>query len=248
MQTTILTIKNKDYMALFFAPDIQSTWELPEEESAHCLRVLRLGVGDELEVTDGKGRIFRTTIVSTAGKRCKVEAIEEKCVEKGWRGNLTIAIAPTKNMDRIEWLAEKATEIGWDKVAFLNCRFSERKVIKTDRVERIVVSAMKQSLKFHKPVVEEMTDFKKFILAERRGAKFIAHCYENEKRELFDALVPGEDATILIGPEGDFSKEEVEAAIAAGFIPVSLGNSRLRTETAGLVACHTFILKGGSIN
>ena len=230
-------------MALFFAPDIYETWELPEEESAHCLRVLRLGVGDELEVTDGKGSILRTTIVSTAGKRCKVEAIEEKKVEKGWHGNLTIAIAPTKNMDRIEWLAEKATEIGWDRVVFLNCRFSERKVIKTDRVERIVVSAMKQSLKFSKPVVEEMTDFKKFILAEHKGAKFIAHCYENEKRELFDALVPGEDATILIGPEGDFSKEEVEAAISAGFIPVSLGSSRLRTETAGLVACHTFILK-----
>lgn len=230
-------------MALFFAPDIYETWELPEEESAHCLRVLRLGVGDELEVTDGKGSILRTAIVSTAGKRCKVEAIEEKKVEKGWHGNLTIAIAPTKNMDRIEWLAEKATEIGWDRVVFLNCRFSERKVIKTDRVERIVVSAMKQSLKFSKPVVEEMTDFKKFILAEHKGAKFIAHCYENEKRELFDALVPGEDATILIGPEGDFSKEEVEAAISAGFIPVSLGNSRLRTETAGLVACHTFILK-----
>ena len=230
-------------MALFFAPDIYETWELPEEESAHCLRVLRLGVGDELEVTDGKGSILRTAIVSTAGKRCKVEAIEEKKVEKGWHGNLTIAIAPTKNMDRIEWLAEKATEIGWDRVVFLNCRFSERKVIKTDRVERIVVSAMKQSLKFSKPVVEEMTDLKKFILAEHKGAKFIAHCYENEKRELFDALVPGEDATILIGPEGDFSKEEVEAAISAGFIPVSLGNSRLRTETAGLVACHTFILK-----
>lgn len=230
-------------MALFFAPDIYSTWELPEEESAHCLRVLRLGVGDELEVTDGKGNILRTAIVSTAGKRCKVEMIEERRVEKGWNGNLTIAIAPTKNMDRIEWLAEKATEIGWDRVSFLNCRFSERKVIKTDRIERIVVSAMKQSLKFHKPVVEEMTDFKKFILAEHKGAKFIAHCYENEKRELFDAIVPGEDATILIGPEGDFSKEEVEAAIGAGFIPVSLGNSRLRTETAGLVACHTFILK-----
>lgn len=207
------------------------------------MRVLRLGVGDELEVTDGNGKIFRAAIVSTSGKRCKVEAIEKKSVEKGWRGNLTIAIAPTKNMDRIEWLAEKATEIGWDRVAFLNCRFSERKVIKTDRVERIVVSAMKQSLKFHKPVVEEMTDFKKFILAGHKGAKYIAHCYDNEKRELFDALVPGEDATILIGPEGDFSKEEVEAAISAGFIPVSLGNSRLRTETAGLVACHTFILK-----
>jgi 16S rRNA (uracil1498-N3)-methyltransferase len=230
-------------MALFFAPDIETTWELPEEEAAHCLRVLRLGVGDELEVTDGKGKIFRVTITSTAGKRCRVEAVEVREVEKGWNGNLTIAIAPTKNMDRMEWLAEKATEIGWDRVVFLNCRFSERKVVKTDRIERIVVSAMKQSLKFHKTTVEEMTDFKAFVKADHKGAKFIAHCYEESKELLADSIVPGEDATVLIGPEGDFSKEEVETAIKAGFRPVSLGNSRLRTETAGLVACHTFIMK-----
>ena len=230
-------------MALFFAPDIETTWELPEEEAAHCLRVLRLGVGDELEVTDGKGKIFKVTITSTAGKRCHVEAVEVREVEKGWNGNLTIAIAPTKNMDRMEWLAEKATEIGWDRVVFLNCRFSERKVIKTDRIERIVVSGMKQSLKFHKTTVEEMTDFKAFVKADHKGAKFIAHCYEDSKELLSDCIVPGEDATVLIGPEGDFSKEEVETAIKAGFRPVSLGNSRLRTETAGLVACHTFIMK-----
>jgi 16S rRNA (uracil1498-N3)-methyltransferase len=230
-------------MALFFAPDIETTWELPEEEAAHCLRVLRLGVGDELEVTDGKGKIFRVTITSTAGKRCRVEAVEVREVEKGWNGNLTIAIAPTKNMDRMEWLAEKATEIGWDRVVFLNCRFSERKVVKTDRIERIVVSAMKQSLKFHKTTVEEMTDFKAFVKADHKGAKFIAHCYEESKELLADSIVPGEDVTVLIGPEGDFSKEEVETAIKAGFRPVSLGNSRLRTETAGLVACHTFIMK-----
>lgn len=230
-------------MAMFFAPDIETTWELPEEEAAHCLRVLRLGVGDELEVTDGKGKIFRVTITSTAGKRCRVEAVEVREVEKGWNGNLTIAIAPTKNMDRMEWLAEKATEIGWDRVVFLNCRFSERKVVKTDRIERIVVSAMKQSLKFHKTTVEEMTDFKAFVKADHKGAKFIAHCYEESKELLADCIVPGEDATVLIGPEGDFSKEEVETAIKAGFRPVSLGNSRLRTETAGLVACHTFIMK-----
>ena len=188
-------------------------------------------------------KFFVVKIVSTAGKRCKVEAIETKNIEKGWNGNLTIAIAPTKNMDRMEWLAEKATEIGWDKVVFLNCRFSERKVVKTDRIERIVVSGMKQSLKFHKPEVVEMTDFKKFIAAEHSGKKFIAHCYDEQKHPLSECLVPGEDATILIGPEGDFSKEEVESAIKAGFTPVTLGSSRLRTETAGLVACHTFILK-----
>ena len=230
-------------MALFYAPDIEKTWELPEDEAAHCLRVLRLGVGDHLEVTDGKGKLFKMEIVSTAGKHCKVEAVETTEIPKGWQGNLTIAIAPTKNMDRMEWLAEKATEIGWDRVVFLNCRFSERKVIKTERIERIVVSGMKQSLKFNKTAVEEMTDFNRFINAEHKGAKFIAHCYEGNKQNLNDCLVAGEDATILIGPEGDFSKEEVESAIKAGFIPISLGNSRLRTETAGLVACHTFIMK-----
>ncbi len=230
-------------MALFYAPEIEKTWELPEEEAAHCLRVLRLGEGDELEITDGKGKFFRVRIVSTAGKHCKVETIETHNMEKGWKGKLTIAIAPTKNMDRMEWLAEKATEIGWDKVVFLNCRFSERKIVKTDRIERIVVSAMKQSLKYHKPEVEEITDFKKFINAEHSGKKFIAHCYDDLKHPLAESLLPGEDATILIGPEGDFSKEEVESAIKAGFTPVTLGNSRLRTETAGLVACYTYIMK-----
>lgn len=230
-------------MSLFYAPDIEKTWELPEEEAAHCLRVLRLGVGDQLEVTDGKGKLFKMSITSVTGKRCKVEPLETTETHKGWQGCLTLAIAPTKNMDRMEWLAEKATEIGWDKVVFLNCRFSERKVIKTERIERIVVSGMKQSLKFNKPIVEEMTDFERFIKAEHKGAKFIAHCYEGEKQRLFDCLKTGEDATILIGPEGDFSKEEVEKAIKAGFTPVSLGKARLRTETAGLVACHTFIMK-----
>lgn len=230
-------------MTLFYAPDIEKVWELPEEESTHCRRVLRLDVGDEIKVTDGKGKIYTMAITSTTGKRCQVKALEVHNVNKGWRGNLTIAIAPTKNMERVEWLAEKATEIGWDKVTFLNCRFSERKVIKTDRINRIVISAMKQSLKFHKPIVEEIIDFKTFINKEYHGDKFIAHCYEENKQLLSDCIIPGKDATILIGPEGDFSKEEIECAIKAGFRPVSLGNSRLRTETAGLVACHTFIMK-----
>ena len=230
-------------MALFYVPDIARTWELSDEEAAHALRVLRLTVGAELEITDGKGNLYRTAIASIAGKHCYVEPCAPLEKPKNWRGNVHIAIAPTKNMDRIEWFAEKATEIGLDAITFLNCRFSERKVIKPERVERIVVSAMKQSLKYSKPVVSEMVDFKKFIAAERPGAKFIAHCYDEDKRLLKDCLVPGEDATVLIGPEGDFSKEEVESAMKAGFIPVSLGNSRLRTETAGLVACHTFILK-----
>lgn len=229
-------------MALFYAPNIDTTLELPEDEAAHCLRVLRLGVGAELDVTDGKGNFYKTVISSIAGKHCYLEIVEKITPAKGWRGHLHLAIAPTKNMDRIEWLIEKATEIGIDEITFLNCRFSERKVVKTDRIERIVVSGMKQSLKPLKPIVNEMMDFKKFIAATRDGARFIAHCYDGDRKLLKEQLLQGVDATILIGPEGDFSPEEVETAIAAGFVPVSLGNSRLRTETAGLVACHTFNL------
>ena len=230
-------------MALFYAPDIANSWELPEDEAAHCLRVLRLGVGSELEITDGKGCFYKAVISSITGKHCYVEAKETIEQPKGWQGHLHIAIAPTKNMDRIEWMVEKAVEIGVDEITFLSCRFSERKVIKTDRIERIVVSAMKQSLKPFKTIVNELVDFKKFVTAQRGGDKYIAHCYDSERLLLKDAIVQGNDATILIGPEGDFSPEEVQMALSAGYRPISLGNSRLRTETAGLVACHTFIMK-----
>ncbi len=231
-------------MALFYVPDIAKDWALPDDEAAHCLRVLRLAVGDTLEITDGKGNLYKTEISSIQGKHCYVQTLDEVSVPKSWQGNIHIAIAPTKNIDRIEWLAEKATEIGLDSITFLSCRFSERKVVKTDRIERIVVSAMKQSLKYRKPVVGEMVDFKKFVSQPREGAKFIAHCYDDSERVLLkDVLRVGEDATVLIGPEGDFSPEEVQLAVSAGYTPVSLGSSRLRTETAGLAACHTFILK-----
>lgn len=230
-------------MSLFYVPDIAERWELSEEEAAHALRVLRLSQGSGLEITDGCGTLYKAVVSSVVGKHCHVEAKEVLAMPKGWRGNICIAVAPTKNMDRVEWLAEKATEIGIDEFVFLNCRYSERKVIKTERVERIVVSAMKQSLKYRKPAVSEMVDFKRFVTTERPGAKFIAHCYDEEKLLLKDAIVPGEDVTVLIGPEGDFSPEEVKMAMEAGYRPVSLGNSRLRTETAGLVACHTFNLK-----
>ena len=169
-------------MALFYVPDIAERWELSEEEAAHALRVLRLSIGAELDITDGKGNLYKSVISSIAGKHCYVEAKEVLPMPKGWNGNIHIAVAPTKNMDRIEWFAEKATEIGLDELTFVNCRFSERKVIKTDRVERIVVSAMKQSLKYCKPVVEEMVDFKKFISQERPGEKYIAHCYDDDKK------------------------------------------------------------------
>ena len=230
-------------MHLFYTPDITTTLELPQEEAAHALRVLRLTEGDEVMLTDGKGSFFRAEIDVISGKRCYVRIVETSTPEPLWQGHLHLALAPTKNMDRIEWFAEKATEIGVDEITFLDCRFSERKVVKTERVEKILVSAMKQSLKYCKPVVGEMTDFKRFIAEERPGAKFIAHCYDSERVLLKEVLQPGEDVTILVGPEGDFSPEEVEFAVKAGYRPVSLGSSRLRTETAGLAACHTFILK-----
>lgn len=225
-------------MHVFYTPDIDTCPELPEEEAGHCLRVLRLGVGDEVMLTDGKGFFYKAVISAATGKRCQVKMVEKIEQEKFWKGHLHLAMAPTKNMDRIEWFAEKATEIGFDELSFLNCRFSERKVIKTERIEKIVVSAMKQSLKARKPIVNEMTDFAKFMQRDFQGQKFIAHCYEGEKPLLKEVLKPGEDALVLIGPEGDFSPEEVQKAEALGFQPISLGKSRLRTETAALVAVH----------
>lgn len=225
-------------MHVFYTPDIAVDGELPEEEAGHCLRVLRLGVGDEVMLTDGKGFFYKAVITAATGKRCQVKVVETIGQAPLWNGHLHLAMAPTKNMDRIEWFAEKATEIGFDELSFVNCRFSERKVIKTERIEKIVVSAVKQSLKARKPLVNELTDFGKFIQQKFEGQKFIAHCYEGEKLLLKDVLIPGKDAVVLIGPEGDFSPEEVQKAEAAGFQAISLGKSRLRTETAALVAVH----------
>ena len=229
-------------MHVFYTPDILTNPELPEEEAGHCLRVLRLGIGSEIMLTDGKGSFYKAVISAATNKRCQVQIVETLPQAPFWKGHLHLAMAPTKNMDRIEWFAEKATEIGFDELSFLNCRFSERKVIKTDRVEKIVVSALKQSLKANKPIVNEMIDFRKFMEREFQGQKFIAHCYEGEKVSLKDAIVPGEDTLVLIGPEGDFSREEVELAESKGFKAISLGKSRLRTETAALVAVHTMNL------
>ena len=223
-------------MHVFYTPDIQKSLELPEEEAQHCVRVLRLNAGDEITLTDGKGNFYRAEITAATNTRCLVKILETIPQEPLWSGHLHIAMAPTKNMDRNEWFAEKATEIGFDELTFLNCRFSERKVIKMERIEKIVISAIKQSLKARLPKLNEMTDFDKFITQEFTGQKFIAHCYEGEKPLLKNILKPKEDALVLIGPEGDFSEEEVTKAIEKGFQPISLGKSRLRTETAALVA------------
>ena len=225
-------------MHVFYTPDIALRAELPEEEAAHAVRVLRLQPGDEVTLTDGKGNFFRAEISTATNKRCLLNILETLPQSPLWKGHLHIAMAPTKNMDRTEWFTEKATEIGFDELTFLNCRFSERKVIKTERIHKILVSAIKQSLKAKLPILNEMIDFNKFIEQPFKGQKFIAHCHEGEKQLLKDIMIPGEDALVLIGPEGDFSTEEVKKAEEKRFIPISLGKSRLRTETAALVACH----------
>lgn len=225
-------------MHLFYAPDIQKTMELPTEEAQHAVRVLRLKEGDAVTVADGLGTFHECEITVATNKHCMVRILSEHSQEPLWRGHLEIAVAPTKNMDRMEWLVEKATEIGWDKISFLDCENSERRVIKTERILKILVSAMKQSLKARLPEVEGMVSFREFISRDFKGQKFICHCYKDDKTSLKDVLSSEEDAVVLIGPEGDFSPEEVSMAIERGFRPVSLGPSRLRTETAALVACH----------
>ncbi len=225
-------------MYLFYTPDIDIHPELPEEEAAHCLRVLRLSQGDKITLTDGKGYFYEAQISVASAKRCSVSILNKTFQPFYWRGHLHLAMAPTKNMDRTEWFAEKATEIGIDEISFLNCRFSERKVLKVERIEKIVVSAVKQSLKARKPQINEMISFDKFVRQDFPGDKFIAHCYAGEKPLLKDVLSNEKDTLVLVGPEGDFSPEEVELALSCGFRPVSLGMSRLRTETAALVAAH----------
>lgn len=226
----------------FFVPDASNQSELPEEEAMHALRVLRLKSGDEMMLMDGKGTFYRAEVTLAATRRCLYNVVEKLPQERQWAGRIQLAIAPTKMMDRMEWLVEKATEIGIDEFDFLNCKFSERKVLRTVRLDKIVTAAVKQSHKAWKPVVEQMITFKQFIAIDRSGYKFIAHCYEEiEKTELFDELrtidlKDNDSVTVLIGPEGDFSIDEVKLAMQHGYKSISLGKSRLRTETAGLMA------------
>lgn len=222
----------------FYTPDIRSSHELPEEEAAHAVRVLRMTEGDEMVLMDGRGTFYKAEVSAASSKRCMFTILDEMPQERQWTGHLHLAMAPTKNMDRTEWLAEKATEIGFDELSFLNCRWSERKVIKTERIQKILVSAMKQSHKPELPVLNEMVDFKKFVQQPFSGQKFIAHCHQDNLPELRSVMQRDEDVLVLIGPEGDFSEEEVALAEANGFVGISLGKSRLRTETAALVAVH----------
>ena len=229
-------------MELFYSPGFTEAHPvLDEQESSHCVQVLRHRVGDVIDVVDGNGYLFNGVLTEAHPKHCKLEVQSVKHVDD-LKPVLHIAVAPTKNMDRIEWFAEKATEIGINALSLILCRHSERKNIRTDRVDKIVVSAMKQSQKFFKPQVGDLIAFKQFIQTPFTGQKFIAHCHPGDKVALKSAYQQGEDVLILIGPEGDFSEEEVQLALKNGFIPVSLGESRLRTETAALVACMTIRL------
>lgn len=232
----------------FYVPDAANQVELPAEEATHALRVLRLKGGDEIFLMDGEGSFYRAEVTAASSKRCLYEIKENMPQKRAWKGHIHLAIAPTKMMERIEWMAEKATEIGFDELSFLNCQFSERKVVKTPRIDKIVISAVKQSHKAWKPVVNELESFKEFIQTPRPGRKFICHCYEEvEKKDFFTEInlctdasqeSDADDITVLVGPEGDFSIDEVRLALENGYESVSLGTSRLRTETAGLVAVH----------
>lgn len=223
----------------FYVPNARNAGELPADEATHALRVLRLKPDDEMFLMDGEGGIFRAK-VTRADKHCCYDIVEEWTKQKDWSSYIHLAIAPTKMMERMEWLAEKATEIGFDELSFLNCKFSERKNLRVDRVEKIVVSAMKQSRKPQLPVVNALCSFDEFIKNHSTGHRYIAHCYkEVERHDFFDqltALTDDEPVTVLVGPEGDFSIEEVHKAVDNGYVSISLGKSRLRTETAGLSA------------
>lgn len=225
-------------MHRFYAPDITTTMLLPDEEAQHCVRVLRLKEGEEVEVVDGKGHLHLCRILNANAKNCAVEIVGTTDVMPHWGCRITVAIAPTKNMDRMEWMAEKVTEMGVDRIVPLLCRYSERKVLKTERLRKILVAAMKQSLKATLPQLDDLTPFDDFMKALPDGQRFIAYCDPAiPRRDFVKECLPESDVTILVGPEGDFSQPEIRAALDAGFIPVSLGDSRLRTETAGVFAC-----------
>ena len=231
-------------MEIFYSQDIEGgTCRLDHDESGHCIKVLRHRCGDEISVIDGRGTLYRCRIISDSHKEVVAQIIDSVQDWGGHPYNLHLAVCPTKNNDRYEWFAEKACEMGFDELSPIIGDHSERRTLKTQRVEKILISASKQSLKAAVPVVNEPVSVKEFITAnaDSNGLKLIAYCFDDERvprRSIKDVLVgyEGTDVTVMIGPEGDFSHEEAELALQAGFIPVHLGASRLRTETAAIAA------------
>jgi len=230
-------------MNSFYIPDISGTSiRLNADESRHCIKVLRLKKWDMVQLMNGRGSLYKAVIQDPDSKNCLLGIVEEEKSQSNRDFHLTIAIAPTKNNDRFEWFLEKTTEIGIDRIIPTICQHSERKDIKPDRLEKILISAMKQSGQTYLPELASLTTFNEVVDATYDSVKFIAHCESGEKRLLKNSVPSGKNILILIGPEGDFDPAEIKLAIDKGFIPVSLGNARLRTETAGIVACHTVCL------
>ena len=237
-------------MNLFYVENIKATtagrlgkyYQLSEEDSKHIIRVLRLKLEDQLYLTDGKGFFYRTKIVDDHPKHCKVEIRETIKKHKAREVYIHIAIAPTKNIDRFEWFIEKATEIGIDEITPILCERSERKTIRLDRTEKVLISSMKQSLKAYKPQLNPLTSFEKIVTSNNSATRCIAHCEPIDKIHLKNVEIINKEILVLIGPEGDFTTGEIEFARENGFAEISLSKSRLRTETAGIVACNTINL------
>lgn len=230
-------------MQLFYNPDIDESTEsfsFDKEESRHIIKVLRKKDSDILHVTNGLGLLFETEITLASDNKCIVQVLSiKKSDEPKFR--LHLAVAPTKMNDRFEWFLEKATEIGIQEITPIICDRSERKVINLERFEKIILSAMKQSNETYLPKLNEAISFKEFIKQKNEGLQLIAHCEETDKKSLKQILKPNESVTMLIGPEGDFSEKEIALALDNNYQPVTLGNTRLRTETAAIVACHSIV-------
>ena len=226
-------------MQLFYAPDIiPPEYVLDEDESKHCVRVLRLGVGDRLHITDGRGELHLCEITDANPKRCAVRVVSTEHEFERMPYRLIMAVAPTKNIERFEWFAEKATEVGVSEIIPIECAHSERRIIKREREEKVITAAVKQSLKAYHPLLHDMTPLRKVLDMPFDGRRFIAHCDRARGERVYfpKAITPGENIMVLIGPEGDFSPEEITAAVERGFVEITLGHQRLRTETAAVVA------------
>ncbi len=228
-------------MLTCYAPDLQPgqpAYTLSEEESKHAVRVLRLGPGDAVALVDGRGGIYQAAVADANPKRCQLRiAARAQVPPRSYF--MHVAVAPTKNLDRMEWLVEKAVEIGVERISFLRCARSERRELKLDRLEKIAVSALKQSGQAWLPQLDELTDFADFVRASAPETTFVAHLEAGERTALAQVVVAGPGCCVLIGPEGDFTPAEIELALSRGIRPVTLGPSRLRTETAALAAVFT---------
>ncbi|NOZ33775.1 MAG: 16S rRNA (uracil(1498)-N(3))-methyltransferase [Chlorobi bacterium] len=227
-------------MHIFYTPDIKNNfYTLSQEESKHCVKVLRLNIGNKVQLIDGKGKLYISEITDDNPKKCSVKVIEVEKKESRKNYKFHIAVAPTKNIARFETFLEKATEIGVDEIIPFTSRYSERKILKPERLEKVIISATKQSKAFFKPTLKKLMSFEDIINSEFTGKKYIAHCYDSDtKKHIKEVYEKGKDVLILIGPEGDFSEEEIQQAVSEGFTEISISDSRLRTETAGIVACQ----------